>query len=159
MGHLALLIRREFKQDSDFLLNIVHLIHEWSENENQSCPTLCNPTDYTVHRILQARILEWIAFPFSRGSSQPRNWTGVSCLHCRQILYQLSYQGNSWIFWWIFSNKVSIMHLFAHQKLHTGVPFRLNCIIICSKFLIGYWYIQILAIFQIHLKLRSLFIE
>ena len=34
-----------------------------------SCPTLCNPMDYAVHVILQARILEWVAFPFSRGSS------------------------------------------------------------------------------------------
>ena len=38
----------------------------------QLCLTLCNPMDYTVHGILQARILEWVAFPFSRGSSQPR---------------------------------------------------------------------------------------
>ena len=44
----------------------------------QSCPTLCNPTDYPVHGILQARILEWVAYPFSRGSSQPRDWTQVS---------------------------------------------------------------------------------
>ena len=44
----------------------------------QSCPTLCDPVDYTVHGILQARILEWVAFPFSRGSSQSRNWTHVS---------------------------------------------------------------------------------
>ena len=36
----------------------------------QSCPTLCDPMDYTVHGILQARILEWVAFPFSRRSSQ-----------------------------------------------------------------------------------------
>jgi len=35
------------------------------------CLTLCDPMDYTVHGILQARILEWVAFPFSRGSSQP----------------------------------------------------------------------------------------
>ena len=41
----------------------------------QSCPTLCNSMDYTVHGILQARILEWVAFPFSRGSSQPRDLT------------------------------------------------------------------------------------
>ena len=34
--------------------------------------------DYTVHGILQTRILEWVAFPFSRGSSQPRDWTQVS---------------------------------------------------------------------------------
>ena len=39
----------------------------------QSCPTLCDPTDYAVHGILQARILEWVAVPFSRGSSPPRN--------------------------------------------------------------------------------------
>ena len=44
----------------------------------QSYPTLCNPLAYTVHGILQARILEWVAFPFSRGSSQPRGWTQVS---------------------------------------------------------------------------------
>ena len=44
----------------------------------QSCLTLCNPMDYTVHGILQARILEWVAFPFSRGSSQPRDGTRVS---------------------------------------------------------------------------------
>ncbi|CAI9173720.1 unnamed protein product [Rangifer tarandus platyrhynchus] len=37
----------------------------------QSCPTLCHPMDYTVHGMLQARILEWVAFPFPRGSSQP----------------------------------------------------------------------------------------
>ena len=49
----------------------------------QSCLTLCNPMDYTVHGILQARILEWVAVPFSRGSSQP--------MDCRWILYQLSY--------------------------------------------------------------------
>ena len=37
----------------------------------QLCPTLCDPMDCTVHGILKARILEWVAFPFSRGSSQP----------------------------------------------------------------------------------------
>ena len=39
----------------------------------QLCPTLCDPMAYTVHGILQARILECVAFPFSRGSSQPRD--------------------------------------------------------------------------------------
>ena len=48
------------------------------------CPTLCNPMDCsppgsTVHEIVQARILEWFAISFSRGSSQPRVWTLVSC--------------------------------------------------------------------------------
>jgi len=44
----------------------------------QSCPTLCDSMDYTVHGILQTRILEWVAFHFSSGSSQPRNLTQVS---------------------------------------------------------------------------------
>ena len=43
-----------------------------------SCVTLYDPRDYTVHGILQARILEWVAVPFSRGSSQPRDRTQVS---------------------------------------------------------------------------------
>ena len=97
----------------------------------QSCPTLGDCMGYTVHGILQARILEWVAFPFSSRSSRPRNRTRVFCiaggfflpaepqgkpkntevgslsflqgifptqesnqglLHCRRILYQLSYQ-------------------------------------------------------------------
>ena len=44
----------------------------------QSCPTLCDPMDYAVHGTLQAKILEWVAFPFSRGSSQPKDQTQVS---------------------------------------------------------------------------------
>ena len=49
----------------------------------QSCLTFCDPMDYSlpgssVQGILQARILEWVAFPFSRGSSQPRDRTHVS---------------------------------------------------------------------------------
>ena len=54
-------------------------------NSPQSCPTPCNPIDcsspgFSVHGILQTRKLEWIAIPFSRGPSQSRNWTGISCL-------------------------------------------------------------------------------
>ena len=44
-----------------------------------SCLTLCDPMDYTVHGILQARIL-WVAFPYSRGSSKPRDQTQASCI-------------------------------------------------------------------------------
>ena len=63
----------------------------------QSCLTLCDPVDYTVHGILQARILEYVAVPFSRGSSQPRDQTQGSnpgLLHYRQILYQLRQKGS-----------------------------------------------------------------
>ena len=44
----------------------------------QLCLALCDPTDYIVCGILQARILEWVAFPFSRGSSQHRDQTHIS---------------------------------------------------------------------------------
>ena len=54
---------------------------KWSEMKvTQSRLSLCDPMDYIVHGILQARILEWVADPFSRGSSWSRNRTGVSCI-------------------------------------------------------------------------------
>ena len=49
----------------------------------QLCPMLCDPMGYRVHGILQARILEWVAFPFPRGSSQPRDQAQVSHIACR----------------------------------------------------------------------------
>ena len=66
----------------------------------QSCPTLCDPMDYTVHGILQARILKQVAFPFSRGSSQPQGLK-PGLLHCRWILYQLSHKGSPRILEWV----------------------------------------------------------
>ena len=56
----------------------------------QSCPTLWDPTDYTVHGILQARILKWVAFPFSRGSSQTRNRTRSPALQVDSLPTELS---------------------------------------------------------------------
>ena len=63
----------------------------------------CNPMDYTVHGILQARKLEWVAIPFSKGSSQPRESLGSNpgLPHCRWILYQLSHQGSPRILEWV----------------------------------------------------------
>ena len=46
--------------------------------DTQLCLILCDPIDYILHGILQARILEWVAYSFSRGSSQPRDRTHVS---------------------------------------------------------------------------------
>ena len=115
----------------DIFFQMVKIVNE-CERESQSCPTLCDCMDYTVHGVLQARILELVVFPFSKGSSQPRNQTHISCiagrfftswatrgaqeywtgslsllqrifptweskqglLHCRQILYQVSYEGS-----------------------------------------------------------------
>ena len=47
---------------------------------NSLCPTDCSLPGSSVHAILQARILEWVAIPFSRGSSQPGDWTWISCI-------------------------------------------------------------------------------
>ena len=127
---------------------------------SQSCPG--NPKDYTVHGILQARILESVAYLFSRGSSQPRDGTQVlhiaggsptsqvdsllvgpqgkpkktgvgslsllqgifrtlelnqGLLHCKQILYQLSYERNLIFLEW-FSNLFStfIIYTVSFQK-------------------------------------------
>ena len=116
------------------------LVDTAGEGVSESCsvvsdslpPMDCSLPGSSVHRIFQARVLEWVAIPFSRGSSKPRDWTQVSCiagdsllaeptgmpkntgvgsapllhgifptqesnwglLHCRWILYQLSYQGS-----------------------------------------------------------------
>ena len=67
----------------------------------QSCPTLCDPMDCSPQAphfigILQARILEWVAIPFSRGSSWPRDWIHVSFVSCigRQVLYHHRHLGS-----------------------------------------------------------------
>ena len=56
------------------------LLHTMKVKVAQSCPTLHEPMVYTVHGILQARILQCVAIPFTRGSSQPRDQTQVSCV-------------------------------------------------------------------------------
>ena len=67
-------------------LTSIHRKKESKESQvAQSCPTLCNPVDCSlpgssVHAIFQARILEWVAVSFSRGSSQLRDQTQVSCI-------------------------------------------------------------------------------
>ena len=56
---------------------------------------LCSPSGSPVHVVFQERILEQVAISFSRGSSQPWDWTHISCVSCigRWVLYQLSHQG------------------------------------------------------------------
>ena len=81
-----------------FLFCKIELCSPQIKSDSMSCLILCDPMDCSppgssVHGILQARILEWVAISFFRGSSQSRNWTQVS-LHWRQILYHLSHQGS-----------------------------------------------------------------
>ena len=64
-------------------------VNKWSEI-TQSCPALCDPMDRnlpgsSVHGIFQARVLEWVAISFSRGFSQPRDQTPVSCIASRRF--------------------------------------------------------------------------
>ena len=71
----------------------------------QLCQTLCDPMDCSppgssVRVIFQARILEWVAMPSSRGSSQPRD-RRAGLPHCTQILYYVSHQGRPRILEWV----------------------------------------------------------
>ena len=63
----------------------------------QSCPTLCDPMAYTVHGILQARILEWGSFPFYSRSSQPRDQTWVSCIADRFFTSWATREALEWV--------------------------------------------------------------
>ena len=72
----------------------------------QSCPTLCDPVDCSlpgssVHEILPARILKWVAMPSSRGSSWPRDWTHISyfCIgRLKQQCYPIRWETNRGIY-------------------------------------------------------------
>ena len=72
----------------------------------QSCLTLCDPLDYSlpgssVHRISLARILKWVAISSFRGSSQPRDWTHVSCVSCiaGRLFILWATEEDHWIIW------------------------------------------------------------
>ena len=118
-----------------------------------SCVTLCDPTDcsppgFSVHGISQARILKWVAIPFFRVSSWPRDWTLVSCTEGRFSTIWATREAN-WGWWrcprrqkgnpWLHLLKLRVSHasmapfnlttLFAFSLVplvsaafHTGVP-------------------------------------
>ena len=74
---------------------------KWSEVKvSQSCPTLCNPMDYTIPEILQVRILEWVAIPLLQGIF-PTQRLNLGLPQCRQILYLLNHKGSSRILEWV----------------------------------------------------------
>ena len=94
----------------------------------QSCPTLCDHMDFSppgssIHGIFQARVLEWIAISFSRGSSQPRDRTQVSCIAGRRFTVWASREAlktklpdKCWI---IFQN---LAHQTSHPRLLPRSP-------------------------------------
>ena len=99
------------------------MLRESESVSHSVCPTLCDPIHCSppgssVYGILQARILEWVAIPFSWGSSQPRDQTQVS-INCRRIIYQLSHKESPRILEWVvypFSSRSS------QPKNWTGCP-------------------------------------
>ena len=84
----------------------------------QSCLTLCDPVKYSppgssVHRIFQARILEWVAISFSKGSSWPRDWTWISCVACRLFTIWVTKEVCTFYLFYIWKFvPLSLSHLF-----------------------------------------------
>ena len=103
-----------------------------------SCLILCNPMDYSlpgssVHEILQARILEWVAISFSRGSSQPRDRNHISCIG-RRVLYHWKTE----VFYWnvLVSPSFPSFLFFPSELLHC----EWLCFFLLHLILCGYAY-------------------
>ena len=92
---------------SSLLITFLPRSSESESKVTQSCPTLCDPMDCSLpgsslHGILQARVLEWVAISFSRGSSQPRDRSQVSCIPGVSIFY---FHGCNHHLQWFWSQK------------------------------------------------------
>ena len=85
-------------------------------------PCRCSPPGSSVHGILQARILEWVTMPSSKGSSRPRDWTHVSYVSCtgRWILCQQCHLGSP-------SISHTIMYIFQHYSLNLSYALLPSC--------------------------------
>ena len=92
-----------------FMVQLSHpyrFFHKVKVKVAQLCPTLCNPMDYTGHEILEARILDWVAIPFSRGFSPPRDWTQVSHIAGRFFTSWATSEAQCWILYCYFFNGI-----------------------------------------------------
>ena len=93
-------------------------------------PQVLKPSGSSVHGIFCTRILEWVAISYSRGSSQPRDWTCVSCISCtgRRILHHCVTWEAQEVAGWMIKTK----YYFNHPKICFPIPF----IIILGFFLL-----------------------
>ena len=101
----------------------------------QSCLTLRDPMDhslpgFSVHGILKARILEWVAIPFSRGSSLPRDRTQVSCTACRFLPSEPSEKPQA-LYW--AGSKDPQQSIYRWKDLHLQVERATNWICPCLR--------------------------
>ena len=109
----------------------------------QSCPTLCDPVDcslpgFSVHGILQARILEWVTISFSRGSSWPRDRTRVSCIGVRHFnLWATREAQNTGV-----GSLALLQGIFPTQGSNPGLPHCRQILYQLSHHLIFFWWID-----------------
>ena len=94
----------------------------------QSCPTLgdpmdCRPPGSSVHGPLQARILEWVSMPSSRGSSQPWGWTQVSCLAGGFFTTSVTWEAPHLGHFWTKKELLEVRLGWQHSPEHKGVSF------------------------------------
>ena len=92
----------------------------------------CNTMDYSlpgfsIYGIFQARVLEWVAISFSRGSAQPRDWTLVSCIVDR-CFYCLSHQGR----YYICREREQVENNWEHRELVKESEVTQSCLTLCN---------------------------
>ena len=95
----------------------------------QSCPTLCNPMDYTVHGILQARINGVGSHSLLQGIF-PTQGSNPGLLYCRRILYQLSHKGSLYIYMYV---RMYVYYTILYLSVHSLGTFRLLPCHSCCK--------------------------
>ena len=120
---------------------------KWKSEVIQSCLTLCDPMDCSlpgssVHRIFQARVLEWVAVSFSRRSSQPRDWTQVSCIVGRRFTVWATRPGKS---------------LIKDTEFHSTFIYILRKVHLEVKYSKSYWPVSNNMFYIILLKPKSYF--
>ena len=125
------LLTRGFKRKQKEKPRVIHVLLDcacMNAKSLQSCLTLCDPMDCSpsgssVHGILQARILEWVSRPSSRGSSWPRDGTQVSCIagRCFIIWDTRAVPPYSGIAWDLDKFLIGCGHCLGSRKHNTGV--------------------------------------
>ena len=180
---LNITVRNKMEGKRERRKNLVPCLWWWY-HVAQSCPTLCDPMDCSppgssVHGLLQARILEWLAISSSRGTSLPRDWAHVSCIGRRDSL-PLSHQGSPWVcvcaYIYIYAcahthmlKLIKMYTLKIHLYLHSpklinpltvsqGVWGVCVCICLCVRVCACTWEMPGLSLLYVHRAIGSLFL-